>query len=204
MSSLSYLLNSDDRNPTNAGSGSVDRLHFGLLSHGVLPRCMGGIQRQTRMLAIEIARARARVSLLHTVHEPAQRAAAEALAGFPSEAVAGILSLLVDYPQPGRFSGHIHKIVQGRWSITAAGIIDIRYPLESSCGMVDLSKPTGRRCLVAEIVRRKPIVGPARIARRITIGFARLIRPGDGEPSPSFPPSAYNDSFPKRFNPANP
>lgn len=67
---------------------------------------MGGIQRHTRMLAIEFARAGAHVSLLHSVREASQRLEAEALEGFPSDARARIRSYLVDYPAPRRFPGH--------------------------------------------------------------------------------------------------
>lgn len=58
------------------------------------------------MLAIEMARLGADVSLFHTVRDSADRSAAESLEGFPVDAVPRLRSFVVDYPIPGRFPGH--------------------------------------------------------------------------------------------------
>jgi glycosyltransferase involved in cell wall biosynthesis len=84
----------------------ADQIHVALLSDGVAPWVIGGIQRHTRMLAIHLARAGALVSLFHTVHDQAARAAATSLADFPVDVSTNIRSFLVDYPRPGRLPGH--------------------------------------------------------------------------------------------------
>jgi len=81
-------------------------MQIAILTDGVSPWSMGGIQRHSRMLAIAMAQAGATVSLFHTVRNPADRAAAELLSGFPTDAVGRIRSYIVDYPTPGRLPGH--------------------------------------------------------------------------------------------------
>jgi len=78
-------------------------LHVALLADGVYPYRLGGIQRHTRMLALHLAKAGVRVSLLHSADTPELRARAEALDVFPDEARALIRSLVVVPPAPGRF-----------------------------------------------------------------------------------------------------
>jgi glycosyltransferase involved in cell wall biosynthesis len=77
-----------------------------LLSDGVSPWVMGGIQRHSRMLAISLARAGARVSLFHSVRSGEATAAAETLADFPAGVRPQITSHLVPYPKAGRLPGH--------------------------------------------------------------------------------------------------
>jgi len=67
---------------------------------------MGGMQRHSRMLAISLARAGARVSLFHTVLSGSGTAAAETLADFPTDARLRIASHVVPYPKSGRLPGH--------------------------------------------------------------------------------------------------
>jgi glycosyltransferase involved in cell wall biosynthesis len=67
---------------------------------------MGGIQRHSRMLAISLARAGARVSLFHSVRSGEATAAAESLADFPAGVMPRITSHVVAYPKAGRLPGH--------------------------------------------------------------------------------------------------
>jgi glycosyltransferase involved in cell wall biosynthesis len=93
-------------NGMNAAPSSNARVHIALLSDGVSPYVMGGIQRHTRMLAIHLARAGAHISLFHTTKTATDRAAAAALSDFPADARRSIRSYLVEYPQAGRLPGH--------------------------------------------------------------------------------------------------
>lgn len=81
-------------------------LRIAILTDGISPWVMGGIQRHSRMLAVEMARSGASVSLFHTIRNPALRASALALEGLPTDVRSQIYSFLVDYPTPGRFPGH--------------------------------------------------------------------------------------------------
>jgi glycosyltransferase involved in cell wall biosynthesis len=82
------------------------RPRIALLSDGVSPWVIGGIQRHSRMLAIHLAREGADVDLFHTTHTAATRAEAESLSDFPPDVRAAIRSHVVGYPQPGRLPGH--------------------------------------------------------------------------------------------------
>lgn len=81
-------------------------LRIAILTDGVAPWVMGGIQRHSRMLAVEMARSGASVSLFHSVRDPAHQADAETLKEFPGAVRSRIRSFVVDYPAPGRFPGH--------------------------------------------------------------------------------------------------
>ena len=90
-----------------SGPGRADEgFRVAILSDGVSPWVMGGIQRHSRMLAIELARAGVEVALFHTVRNQADRVAAESLADFPADALPRLRSFVVDYPKPGRYPGH--------------------------------------------------------------------------------------------------
>lgn len=90
----------------NAPGRVSEGLRIALLSDGVSPWVMGGIQRHSRMLAIELARAEVEVALFHTVRNQSDRLAAESLADFPGDALPRLRSCVVEYPKPGRFPGH--------------------------------------------------------------------------------------------------
>jgi glycosyltransferase involved in cell wall biosynthesis len=82
-------------------------MRVALLSDGVSPYVMGGIQRHTRMLAIHLVRAGAQVSLFHTTKGDQEfEVKAKSLADFPKDVLAGIHNLVVEYPQPGYLPGH--------------------------------------------------------------------------------------------------
>ena len=83
-----------------------NELSVAILSDGVSPYVMGGIQRHTRMLAIHLARAGAQVSLFHTARSPKALADATALADFPPDVAGVIRNLVVEYPPTGKFPGH--------------------------------------------------------------------------------------------------
>lgn len=89
-----------------AGRLKYPAMHVAILSDGVSPYVMGGIQRHTRMLAIALAHAGATISLFHSVRSGEAAAAAETLADFPAAAGLRIASHLVPYPKGGRLPGH--------------------------------------------------------------------------------------------------
>lgn len=82
------------------------RPRIALLSDGVAPWVIGGIQRHSRMLAIHLARQGADVDLFHTAHTPETRADAASLVDFPVDIRGAIRSFVVGYPRPGKFPGH--------------------------------------------------------------------------------------------------
>lgn len=90
---------------TGAGDGKP-AVHVAILTDGVYPYVLGGIQRHTAMLARHLRRAGARVTLLHTASNPDARRRAADLDGFPDEDRAAIRSLVVEPPRPGRYPGH--------------------------------------------------------------------------------------------------
>jgi glycosyltransferase involved in cell wall biosynthesis len=81
-------------------------VHVALITDGVYPWMLGGIQRHTAMLAHHLARAGARVTLLHSAATAEGRAKAAALEGFPADVRDGIRSLVVEPVIPGRYPGH--------------------------------------------------------------------------------------------------
>lgn len=91
---------------TTSSDSSASGLHVVLVSDGVYPWKLGGIQRHTAMLAVHLVDAGARVTLLHTAADPEARRRAGALEGFPPEQRSFIRSIMVDVPRPGRMPGH--------------------------------------------------------------------------------------------------
>jgi len=83
-----------------------NRLSIAILSDGVSPYVMGGIQRHTRMLAIHLVRAGAAVALFHSARTPAAIAHAKILDGFPVDVAASIHNVVVPYPPTGKIPGH--------------------------------------------------------------------------------------------------
>lgn len=81
-------------------------LHVVLLSDGVYPWVLGGIQRHTAMLAQHLARRGARVTLMHTAATAEGRAQAADLRGFPADADTAIRSIVVERPRAGTYPGH--------------------------------------------------------------------------------------------------
>lgn len=80
--------------------------HVALLSDGVYPWVLGGIQRHTAMLAQHLARLGARITMMHTARSVEARRHAAELHGFPAESRAAIRSIVVDPPRAGRYPGH--------------------------------------------------------------------------------------------------
>lgn len=128
-------------------------LHVALLSDGVFPWQVGGIQRHTRLLAIHLARRGARVSLLHSAATDDLRAAAERLEGFPADVLPAIRSVVVVPPKAGRYPGHYledcrnySRILVDRFRrerlgadfIYAQGLTGIAFAAERRRGAADL------------------------------------------------------------------
>ena len=78
-----------------------NRLTIAILSDGVSPYVMGGIQRHTRMLAIHLVRAGAAVALFHSARTPDAIAHAKNLNGFPVDVANSIHIVVVPYPAEG-------------------------------------------------------------------------------------------------------
>jgi glycosyltransferase involved in cell wall biosynthesis len=89
-------------------------MRIAILSDGVAPYVMGGIQRHTRMLAIHMVRAGAEITLFHTTHGPKSvDAQANSLHDFPSDVVDCIQNIIVEYPQQGWLPGHYLRDSRG-------------------------------------------------------------------------------------------
>lgn len=87
-----------------AGDGSARRI--ALLTDGVHPYIVGGMQRHSRMLAIHLARAGAHVELFHTINDGEALDRAKALEGFPDDVLGRIGNHVVRWPRRGKLPGH--------------------------------------------------------------------------------------------------
>jgi len=80
--------------------------HVALLTNGLQPYIVGGMQRHSRMLAIELARAGSRVELFHVVNNSETFEKAAGLEGFPPDVLDAIVSHVVRWPRRGKLPGH--------------------------------------------------------------------------------------------------
>jgi glycosyltransferase involved in cell wall biosynthesis len=78
-------------------------LHIALLTDGVMPFVLGGIQRHSRMLAEHLVRAGARVTLYHTAPAGELAERAKRLDGLDLQ---GLRSVFVEFPRGFWFPGH--------------------------------------------------------------------------------------------------
>lgn len=77
-----------------------------LLTDGLHPYVVGGIQRHSRMLAEHLAIEGVDVTVFHTARRTSSAEAARTLAGLPGHIWRSIRVELVDYPPEGRYPGH--------------------------------------------------------------------------------------------------
>ena len=77
-----------------------------VLSDGVAPYVVGGIQKYAAMLAVSLIREGVDVCLLHAVDRESEIKTAERLDGFPEDVRRRLRSIVVVRPRRGRFPGH--------------------------------------------------------------------------------------------------
>lgn len=77
-----------------------------LLTDGVSPYVIGGMQRHSALLAQHLVRAGVNVDLCHTAHDPEAVEQAKCLAGFPEDVRKKIGNVFVEYPKCGKLPGH--------------------------------------------------------------------------------------------------
>lgn len=95
----------------------MDGLRIALLTDGLFPYVVGGIQRHSRLLAEHLALEGVEVTVFHTGRGTSAIDAARALVGLPNHIWRSIRVELVDYPPPGRYPGHY---VRDSWRYSAA------------------------------------------------------------------------------------
>lgn len=81
-------------------------MKIALLTDGMHPYVMGGMQRHSSMLVQHLPSHGAEVVVFHTANSVPAIADAKVLNGFPEDVKANVEHVFVDYPEPGRFPGH--------------------------------------------------------------------------------------------------
>jgi glycosyltransferase involved in cell wall biosynthesis len=81
-------------------------MRIALITDGLHPYVMGGMQRHSTMLAQHLPAHGVELFMFHTAHSESAIAAARALDGFPLIAKSKIKHVLVVYPERGRLPGH--------------------------------------------------------------------------------------------------
>ena len=81
-------------------------MHVALLTDGLYPYVVGGMQRHSRMLLEQLAKQGVRVSVFHTTLSERAAKAALALEGLPEDIRPQISAEFVEYPRRGRYPGH--------------------------------------------------------------------------------------------------
>lgn len=81
-------------------------MHIALVTDGMSPYAMGGMQRHSRMLLENLARVGAKVTVFHTVFDTERSLSAASLEGLPADLRSQVDHEFVAYPRIGRFPGH--------------------------------------------------------------------------------------------------
>lgn len=81
-------------------------MRIALVTDGLHPYVMGGMQRHSTMLAQHLPAHGVELVVFHTAHSKEAIADAKALSGFPGEVKKRIQHIFVDYPERGRLPGH--------------------------------------------------------------------------------------------------
>ena len=84
-------------------------MKIALITDGLQPYVMGGMQRHSSMLVQHLPAHGVELVVFHTAHSESVIAAAKALAGFPEAVKAKIEHVFVEYPERGRLPGHYIK-----------------------------------------------------------------------------------------------
>jgi len=88
------------------GGTRSGNLRVAIVTPGLYPFVVGGIQRHSRMLAEHLSRLGVHVTVYHTAYQPEQAAAARRLDGCDPDVWRDIEAHFVPYPTPYRFPGH--------------------------------------------------------------------------------------------------
>lgn len=81
-------------------------MRIALLTDGLYPYVMGGMQRHSTMLAQHLPEHGVELVVFHTAHSEPAVAAAKGLQGFPEGAKSRFEHVFVDHPKRGRLPGH--------------------------------------------------------------------------------------------------
>ncbi|MDB4433032.1 glycosyltransferase family 4 protein [Akkermansiaceae bacterium] len=81
-------------------------MRIALITDGLHPYVMGGMQRHSTMLAQYLPEHGVELVVFHTAHEAEAISSAKRLEGFPDEVKKRIQHIFVDYPKRGRLPGH--------------------------------------------------------------------------------------------------
>jgi glycosyltransferase involved in cell wall biosynthesis len=92
-------------------------MRIALITDGMSPYAMGGMQRHSRMLAEHLVGVGAEVTLFHTTFDPGRARAASSLEGCPEALRCRIVPEFVPYPRVRRFPGHY---LAEEWRYSAA------------------------------------------------------------------------------------
>lgn len=94
---------------------SCATMRIALITDGMSPYAMRGMQRHSRMLAEHLVGVGAEVTLFHTTFDPLRARAASSLEGFPESLRSRIVPEFVPYPRVRRFPGH-YLVEEWRYS----------------------------------------------------------------------------------------
>jgi glycosyltransferase involved in cell wall biosynthesis len=92
-------------------------LRLALLTDGLSPYVLGGIQQHSRMLAESLTKAGVELTVFHTAKDVTAAQKAKVLDGLDRSIWGNIRVEFVDYPQPGKFPGHY---VRDCWAYSKA------------------------------------------------------------------------------------
>lgn len=81
-------------------------MRIALLTDGLHPYVMGGMQRHSSMLVQHLPNLGVKLVVFHTAYSEASISAAKALDGFPDGVKAKVEQVFVEYPQRGHLPGH--------------------------------------------------------------------------------------------------
>lgn len=102
---------------SNVTAGGRVAPRIALLADGMTPYVMGGMQRHSRLLAENLARAGVRVTVFHTAYSPEACQRARVGVDRPDDPWRRIDVRFIEYPQPGRYPGHY---IRDSWRYSTA------------------------------------------------------------------------------------
>lgn len=98
------MKSADSRPVVRSPPGGLPRI--ALLTDGLYPYCVGGMQRHSRLLAESLAHLGVELTVFHTASTPESIDAARAGRDRSADAWGGIDLRFIDSPPPGRYPGH--------------------------------------------------------------------------------------------------
>ncbi|HCP38550.1 MAG TPA: glycosyl transferase family 1 [Verrucomicrobiales bacterium] len=121
-------------------------MRIALITDGLHPYVMGGMQRHSTMLAQHLPAHGVELVVFHTAHSESAIAAARALDGFPEIVKSRIQHVLVDYPERGRLPGHYIR-ESGSYS---ERLLERYHALGIECDFIYAQGLTGRAFIEAK------------------------------------------------------